>query len=315
MKKFDVVKCANRAEWLNFRASGIGASEISAVMGVNPWMTSYALYAKKNAGGNEDDALANNAAVKAGHFLEDAVARYYQELSGRHVIKNSAGDWIAIDPEHPWRICSPDRTFFVNGNGGERGVLECKTCRKPLDKNNLPLHYYCQVQWQLGILGYRLGVLAWLANGLDFDYVEIEFDPEFFAKLTAAADEWWHNFQNDIPPTPTTAADVRTLFPSPVADYAVADEVAAADWNSLKLFKEQIKGLQLREQELTDKLCQVIGDKEGIVTEGADGRREVLATFKAQNSSRLDSARLKKEHPDIYEEYVKTSSTRVFRLK
>ena len=30
---------------------------------------------------------------------------------------------------------------------------------------------------------------------------------------------------------------------------------------------------------------------------------------------RLDSARLKKERPDIYEEYVKVSSTRVFRLK
>ena len=88
-----------------------------------------------------------------------------------------------------------------------------------------------------------------------------------------------------------------------------------ADWQSLKAIKEQIKGLQLREQELTDKICKAIGDKEGIATEGADGRREVLATFKSQTSSRIDSARLKKEHPDIYEEYAKTSSTRVFRLK
>ena len=91
--------------------------------------------------------------------------------------------------------------------------------------------------------------------------------------------------------------------------------MAAADWRSLKTIKEQIKDLQTREQELTDKLCKAIGDKEGLTTEGEDGRREVLATFKAQNSSRLDSARLKKEHPDIYEEYAKTSSTRVFRLK
>ena len=315
MKTFEVIKCADRAEWLNARVSGIGASEISAVMGVSPWQTSFDLYDKKKAGGAEDDVLANNAAVKAGHFLEDAVARYYEDLSGRHVIKASAGDWIAIDPEHPWRRCSPDRTFFLSGNGGEKGVLECKTCRRPLDKDNLPLHYYCQVQWQLGILGYRIGVLAWLASGLDFDFVEIEFDPEFFAKLAAAADEWWENFQNGIPPKPTNAADVRALFPSPVADYAVADEMVTADWQSLKAIKEQIKGLQLREQELTDKICQAIGDKEGIATEGSDGRREVLATFKAQTSSRIDSARLKKERPDIYEEYAKATSTRVFRLK
>ena len=65
----------------------------------------------------------------------------------------------------------------------------------------------------------------------------------------------------------------------------------------------------------------VIRNEEGVglyrtsTREGADGRREVLATFKAQTSSRIDSSRLKKEHPDIYEEYAKTSSTRVFRLK
>ncbi len=147
------------------------------------------------------------------------------------------------------------------------------------------------------------------------DVLEIEFDPEFFAKLTVAADDWWNNFQNGIPPKPTTASDVRAIFPSPVADYAVADEMTAADWRSLKTIKEQIKDLQTRDQELTDKLCKVIGDKEGLATEGEDGRREVLVTFKAQTSSRLDSARLKKERPDIYEEYVKTSSTRVFRLK
>ena len=315
MKKFEVIKCADRAEWLNARVSGIGASDISAVMGVSPWQTSYGLYEEKKAGGAEDDVLANNAAVKAGHFLEDAVARYYEDLSGRHVIRASAGDWLAIDPEYPWRRCSPDRTFFISGNGGEKGVLECKTCRRPLDKDNLPLNYYCQVQWQLGILGYRLGVLAWLASGLDFDFVEIEFDPEFFAKLAAAADEWWDNFRNGIPPKPTNAADVRALFPSPVADYAVADWEVIADWHSLKIVRERIKELQVREQDLTDKICQAIGDKEGIATEGADGRREVLATFKSQTSSRIDSARLKKERPDIYEEYAKASSTRVFRLK
>ena len=67
MKKFEVIKCADRAEWLAARNSGIGASEISAVMGVSPWQTAYDLYEKKKAGGAEDDVLANNAAVKAGH--------------------------------------------------------------------------------------------------------------------------------------------------------------------------------------------------------------------------------------------------------
>lgn len=314
MKQYEKIECANRNEWLAERAKGIGASEISAILGVNPWQSSYELYEKKKNGGAEDDALAQNAAVQAGHYLEDAVARYYADKAGKHVIKASAGDWLAVDPAHPWRRCSPDRTYFLNGDGGEKGVLECKTCRKALDKDGIPLHYYCQVQWQLGILGLRKGVLAWLASGLDFDFVEIAFDPIFFNKMAEAADEWWRNFTNGVKPSAATAADVRSLFPDPIADAATANEEDIAVWRELKSVKAHIKELETREKELTDVFCRAFGNCETLAAK-TDAGGDILATFKAQKSTRLDSASLKKEMPDIYERFSKTTTTRVLRLR
>ena len=48
-----------------------------------------------------------------------------------------------------------------------------------------------------------------------------------------------------------------------------------------------------------------IGEKTGLTI---DGQKAV--TFKAQNSSRFSSTAFKKEHPDLYANFVQTTSTR-----
>ena len=66
-----VIRPKDRAEWLKVRESGIGSSEVATIIGLNPWETPYQLWRRKIG---LDAPKQENFAMKAGHYLEDAVA-------------------------------------------------------------------------------------------------------------------------------------------------------------------------------------------------------------------------------------------------
>ena len=49
-----------------------------------------------------------NFAMKAGHYLEDAVAQFFKDETGCEIIKRSAIDWMIINTEKPYMRVSPD---------------------------------------------------------------------------------------------------------------------------------------------------------------------------------------------------------------
>ena len=83
----------------------------------------------------------------------------------------------------------------------------------------------------------------------------------------------------------------------------------AADIGELRTIKEQIKELQEQEKAVASRVILAIGEKTGLTIGG-----QKAVTFKAQNSSRFSSTAFKKEHPDLYADFVQTTSTRILRL-
>lgn len=311
-----IIRPATREEWLQERKKGIGASEISALLGLNPWVTPYQLWQEKTAEGPAEDKLKDNPAIIAGHMLEDAVAQYYQLTTGRHVIKASAGDWLAVHPQKPWMRCSPDRTFFLDGHGGEKGLLECKTTRTALDPADLPKNYYLQLQWQLGIMGMREGALAWLVAGMTFDFAKITFDPALFSSLAATAEVWWQKHVVDgVPPDPATADEVRLAYPTSKVASSIATEEAVEAYHRLKDIKAQCKELEAEAKGLEDIICKEIGGNEALVVSDKTGGCATLATFKSSERATFDSKAFKADHPDDYARYCKTTEVRTLRIK
>ena len=153
-----IIRPATREEWLELRKSGMGSSEVASIVGLNPWQTPYQLWRKKLG---MDEPTEENQAMKRGHWCEDAVAQYWSDTTGRQVIARSAGDWLIRDDERPFLQVSPDRTFWVDGDGlkhgknaeQNKGILECKTTNLVIDPNDIPKHWFCQVQYQLAVAG------------------------------------------------------------------------------------------------------------------------------------------------------------------
>lgn len=292
----------DRAEWLEARKQGIGASEAATVVGLNPWETPYQLWRRKLG---MDEPQPETFAMKAGHYLEDAVAKFFADESGREVISSSAPDFMFVRPDKPFLRVSPDRLYWLPGkpkNDDNKAVLECKTTQKTIDPDDLPKHWFCQVQMNLGVAGYERGSLAWLTAGRQFGYKDIDFDSEFYLWLCDEIERFWvDNILGRKEPEAISVADV-------VAKYAVHTEgktveVTDSEFDAYLLLREvnrDIEALESRKEQLVDKLKMAFGDAEAI-TYGGD----TLATWKAPKPSmRLDTKLLTEKYPNLVKEYT-----------
>lgn len=124
---YTIIRPKDRNEWLKHRESGIGSSEVGTILGLNPFETPYQLWRRKKG---LDAPKQENFAMKAGHYLEDAVSLFYRDETGKEIIKASAGDWLIVNNEKTYLRVSPDRTFWIPGrtkSDRNKGILECKT--------------------------------------------------------------------------------------------------------------------------------------------------------------------------------------------
>lgn len=309
-----VIRPSTREEWLKVRESGIGSSEIATIVGLNPWETPYQLWRRKVG---IDAPKEENFAMRAGHYLEDAVSRFWMDETGREIIKRSAGDWLIRDDERPYLQVSPDRTYWLAGekrNENNKGILECKTTQMQVDGDDLPKHWFCQVQYQLGVAGLEHGSLAWLCSGREFGYRDIDFVPDFYQWLVEEASRFWHdNVLARVEPSAISVKDVLLKY-NRHADGKIievgADILDAC--TELKEVKRQIKELDERKEALEERIKMAFGDAEGISYDG-----QTLATWKAPKpSKKFDANALQVADPDTYAKYVTTQQgARRFLLK
>lgn len=315
---YTIIRPADRQEWLAQREKGIGSSEVGTILGVNPFQTPYQLWRRKKG---LDAPIQENEAMRAGHILEGAVATYFEEETGREVIKASAGDWLAVDTEKDFLRVSPDRTYWLEGKHSKdnKGILEIKTTQLDIDSSELPPHWYCQLMYQLGVMGYHQGSLAWLTRGRKFGYADIRFDPDFYAYIKEKLEQFWTDYiLGEKEPPATTIDDVCLKFPRSIGKAVeVNDEVMAAV-NEIRMLKPQLDELTKKKKELEDSIKTFMGDADTLCLQGTkETNPVVVATWKtAKDTLKFDEKTFAKEHEEAYNLYMKpVSGSRRFLMK
>lgn len=148
-----LIDCKSRENWLKRRGQGLGGSDISAVLGLNPWMSNVELWELKT-GKREPRDLSDNAFVKYGTKAEEYIrglfALDHPELEVAYLEFNS---WK--NTAYPWALASLDGWTF--DEQGRKGVLEIKTSEilrsGDWDKwdGKIPQTYYCQVLFYMAV--------------------------------------------------------------------------------------------------------------------------------------------------------------------
>ena len=311
---YTIIRPKDRNEWLEHRKSGIGSSEVATILGLNPWETPYQLWRRKVG---LDEPKTETFAMKAGHYLEDAVAQFWHDDTGREIIKSSAGDWLIRNNERPYLQVSPDRTDWLAGekkNASNKGVLECKTTQMKISSDDLPKHWFCQVQYQLGVAELKEGSLAWLCSGREFGYKDLSFVPDFYAWIVEEVEKFWRdNIQGKKEPEATSVQDILLKFNRHTDGKIVeVNDAIFSDYQKLKEVKKEMDKLDEIKTELEERIKLGFGDAEAISYGG-----QTLATWKAPKPSmKFDDKAFKAAHPEMVSEFSReVQGARRFLLK
>lgn len=318
-----------RDQFLEGRKKGIGGSDVAAILGLSKYKSPYQLWLNKTSRDSGDDEQSEPAYW--GNQLEDVVAKEFAKRTG---VKIQRVNQQLIHPEHNWMLANIDRAIInpeISGNvrykqdkdTGLWGlttnrILECKTANQYLEKlwgdeqtEAVPDYYLTQCQWYMGVGQVEICDLAVLIGGQKFRSYQINFDEELFAMLQAECSAFWHNHVlDDVPPAPTTFDDVLHRWSKHNPDTSIeADNELLGLVDEYQDWQKDVKGAEKHLEQLKIAICTRFADKEMII----DGDKRI-ATFKYQERTTIDSKALKAAHPEIWQQFAKTSSTRVLRI-
>jgi len=283
----------------------ISGTDIGALMGRNPYVSTYDIWLKRKHGYVKK--VSSLPRVIWGIDMEDNV--------GRHYLKYVVDDPKVriIKPETTqvdYKFASPD--FIVESIESFEGIdlvnplygLEIKTARTRWE--TLPKQYEYQCRWYMALLGFD----TWVLHALHFEDMStsthtITRDLEIEKVMLDVAETFYNTYLvgNQEPVDIETAKETKTTL--------VESEIAGDIITEIKALSKSIKEFTEQSDALKDKLKAIIGENKGVVC------GDFIATWKTQERTSLDMDGLTKAYgitDDEVQLFRKKNSFRVLRI-
>lgn len=170
------------------RRTGIGSSDVAALVGVSPFRTAFDVYLDKVEGFESEPTEWQ----EIGDVLEPAILTLHQRRTKPDRVEQPG---TLIHPKHRWALDTPDAVAYY---GREVRPIEAKAPRVRTDEYGdegsdvIAEGYLCQAQWHIGMqraLGFdaqRCDVPVLFA-GSSFQIFHVEWDEELYAMLFDSA--------------------------------------------------------------------------------------------------------------------------------
>lgn len=291
-------------EWLDLRQKYIGGSDAGAIVGLNPWKSQLSVYLDKT--NQSESQIRDSEAMRIGRDLEDYVAKRFEEATGKKVRRNNF-------------MMVKDDLFSANVDRevvGENAVLECKTTNsyamKEWDGDLIPVHYELQCHHYMMVGGYDKAYIAVLIGNSKFIYKEIQRDEEMIKILEDQERFFWDEYVEKMQMPPADGSD--TYSNSLKEKYKGGDEEAIdidIDQDKLTLLdtlKDRKKEIETNIKKIEQEIQTQMKDHE---VGNIDGYK---VTWKTATRKSVDTKRLVQELPDIYDNYLKETTYRTFKI-
>lgn len=259
-----------REEWLTERRKHVGASDVSAILGLSPWRSAYSLWASKVMPEGDSE---ETEAQEWGQLLEEPIAQKYAATTGRELVDHGRFA-VRAHPSSPLS-CTLDREIVQYDERGP-GALEIKTAgvfKADEWTDGAPLLYQVQVQAQLAVTGWSWGSAAVLIGGQRFRWCDVARNDAFISMMLRKVEEFWKFVETETPPpvdgSESTNDVLRRLYPRDNGE-TIALPGEARDWTEqYERAAEAIKAAEAEKREAQNKLIAAIGDATtGVMTDG-----------------------------------------------
>lgn len=269
---YEVICDAHDSDWLARRLSGIGASEIAAVLGVSSFKSRYALYQEK-IGAIEPPDLSDVERIDWGKRLEPLIIDAYQDRTGRPVRHSGK---LLRSKRYPWALCTLD------GETTEQPrpwwwPLEIKTTGAFMASDwvdGAPEIYDLQVHQQMLVTGAEVATVACLVGGQKLVWCDVERNEETIRRIVYHGERFWADVQERQEPPPDASAStreaMRRLYPEDNGETVVLDDEIETLVRELAELKDEKKLVEADIEEREARIKAALGEAQRGVFPASD---------------------------------------------
>jgi putative phage-type endonuclease len=246
------------------RRGTLGASEIAAVVGINPYATAHNVWLEKMGLGQFD----GNEATELGNALEDAILSVYTTRYGRPIRKGNR-----IVGQEPWISATPD-AHIVTGGLVEAKLVGFRTVWQwgpgntdDVESDEAPLHYIAQAQWQMMVTREPFADIAALM-GTEFRTYRIRPNMEVQARLLDQGRAFWQRYVLTKTPPPVDGSEgaremLAKLYPRSGGDRIRATPELESLAELLKEARERLSVATYDKKDLENQMRAILGKAPG----------------------------------------------------
>ena len=337
-------------EWLMKRKCGIGGSDASSILGLNPYRSSMAVYMDKieynhilsdlkdkpvakssdyyiDSGSKEKIITQNGDNNISNELKEDCVYidnknNYKMELTNKlkgfvaseFMLKTGKKvrniNGILRNDKYPFAIANIDRAVV-----GEKAFLECKVTnsfnKKEWEKT-VPIHYQIQMNHYMAVTGASHCYVAALIGNEELVIHKLERDKDLIDEIMNLEEMFWNNcILGDDFPMPDGSSDYSKTLDILYQDSKCEELILFEAEEILDRYDEVVKLYKDFEKE-KKAIEQYLKLQIKDYEIAYVGDRKI--TLKKQERNTIDTTRLKKEHPEIVAKFMRTTTSRVLKI-
>lgn len=306
----------DRLLWLAERRTGIGASDVPAIVGESRWGSPWSVWAEKVGLVPIDDSDQTDA-QRLGHDLEPVIGRWFTRKTGLYV----AGEQRMVrHPVFGYHFATLDGQVYESPAEGDDewgeplGVFEAKTTAEKWAE--LPEYVRVQVQWQMWVTN---ADRTWVAamqfpfGRVRFDVFTVERDQALIVdELVPRVERFWHDH-------------VLTGHMPPIDDHPATFDAVHAAWGDLPTapgggggvifdyqrdLVDEFRALRTEKAGIKKRLARVeaeikahFGEVDGFESEGTIGGQTVVS-WRSQPRTDIDAAAVRADHGTRYDRHT-----------
>lgn len=269
------VAYSTREAWLEARRSGIGGSDVPAILGLSPYATPRSVWLSKVG---LDEERESTYSQRRGAHMEAFIAKELEGEAGVSVTDVfGAEDYvIARHPVHPILAYSPD-AFLLDPSGVHvLGEWKSNLRGGKAWDDEVPPHVAAQAQHGMFVLDFPAAYVA-VDLGHDFRWARVERDPAYEAETVPRLLAWWDAYVETEEPPPLSGHEIERdvlarQYPAEAEGMVVGLPTDALDWHErIVAIREEKKRLDAEESALKAQMQDCIQDAEYGLLPGGMG--------------------------------------------
>lgn len=286
---------------LDTRRAVLGGSTIAAAAGIDPWCSAVELFYRLRG----DIPAQEDEPMWWGSKVEPVI---FEALRERDIAAERTPNAELRDRRTPWLVGHPD------GLTEDGALVEAKlTGGHRWAWGELPIAWQAQALVYMRLGGYERCIFGVCVGGVRLDVIELTYDERAADRLLDMGRAFMEYVRKDTPPPPDSSASAREalgyVFPAQTPGLGIT--LTAGDWavaRELIARREQRAAIDTQIRGLENYVKAVAGDAETIYSPHGT----TFATWKAVTSRRIDTPKLKNEHPGMYVAYSNVTTSRRF---